>query len=184
MLFSQFKKYCSILLLLFLLISCVKDTDFDQTEDFLITPVVELNLIFFDLDASNFIDEGINNSMLIVRDTTVIDFLDDAEVQDAVKRIEFYFEFTNSIPRAFDINFDFLASNDDLNYSMNTTVAAGSSVMPVETIYVENIEGQEIEDLTKSNKVVVSASISSSDRDLEGTLRLRSKTTYFVEIDD
>ena len=46
-----------VLFLSLLVVACVKDTDFDQAEDIALTPVVELDLIYFDIDAGEFYDE-------------------------------------------------------------------------------------------------------------------------------
>jgi hypothetical protein len=183
MLFSQIKQYYLILLLL-ILSSCVKNTDFEQTDDFLLTPEVELNLIYFNLDASRFYDGIANNPILKVRDTTVVDFLDDTDIQERLKRVAFYFEFTNTIPRTFNVDFQFLNEGNVPTYTTNTEIESGSTGSPIQTIFMDNIEDLELEQLMTSNKVVVSVTIHSSDQNLNGTLDLRSKTSYFVEIDE
>jgi len=52
---------------------------------------------------------------------------------------------------------------------------------PVITEYIENVEGDDILSLTQAHKVVVTVTIPSSNENLEGTLNLKSKTTYFLE---
>ncbi len=163
------------------LISCIKDTDFDQTEDIALTPIVELDLIYFNLRADQFFDSINSNPILTVRDTTEIKFLDDTTLQESLKRAEFYFKFTNSIPRNFQVDFQFLSETNDTTYVAGTSVAEGALATPVITEFIENVEGDDILQLTKANKVVVSVTIPSSDENLEGTLNLKSKTTYFLE---
>ncbi len=161
--------------------ACIKDTDFDQAEDIALTPVVELDLIYFNLRASDFFDTINSNSILTVRDTTEIKFLDDSGLQESLKRAEFYFKFTNSIPRNFQVDFQFLSELNDTTYVTQTLVNQGATTTPVITEFVQNVEGDDILELTKANKVVVSVTIPSSDENLEGTLNLKSKTTYFLE---
>ncbi len=163
------------------LISCIKDTDFDQTEDIALTPIVELDLIYFNLRADQFFDTINSNPILTVRDTTEIKFLDDTGLQESLKRAEFYFKFNNSIPRSFQVDFQFLSETNDTTYVSGTSISEGAPATPVITEFIENVEGDDILQLTKANKVVVSVTIPSSDENLEGTLNLKSKTTYFLE---
>lgn len=161
--------------------ACIKDTDFDQTEDIALTPVMELNLIYFNLSANRFFDTINSNPILTVRDTTEIRFLDDNSLQEKLKRAEFYFKFTNSIPRNFQVDFQFLSETNDTTYVAQTSVSEGTISTPVITEFTENIEGEDILRLTQANRVVVSVTIDSSEENLNGTLNLKSKTTYFLE---
>lgn len=161
--------------------ACIKDTDFDQAEDIALTPVIELDLIYFNLRAEQFFDTINSNPILTVRDTTEIRFLDDSTLQESLKRAELYFKFTNSIPRSFQVDFQFLSEFNDTTYVSGTSVAQGTLTAPVITEFTDNVEGENILLLTQAHKVVVSVTIPSSDENLEGTLNLKSKITYFLE---
>lgn len=161
--------------------ACIKNTDFDQAEDIVLSPVIELNLIYFNLDASDFYDAITSNPILTVRDTTEIKFLNDSTLHESLKRVEFYFQFTNSIPRDFQVDFQFLSERNDTAYFTQTYVDQGTLSTPVVTDFIENIEGDAIFDLTRANKVVVSVTIPSSIENLDGTLNLKSKAIYFLE---
>ena len=174
----------SVLCFILLLMACVKDTDFDQAQDITLTPVVELDLIYFNLDAGEFYDDVNNVPRLTVTDTTEIRFLDDTDTQESLRRAEFYFKFTNSIPRTFQIDFMFLSEQSDTTYTTQTTVAEGTVQNAVVTEFEEIIEGAEILQLTMANRVVVAVTIPLADPNLEGTLNLQSKTTYYLEIRD
>jgi hypothetical protein len=167
-----------------LFMACVRDTDFDQANDIVLTPVVELDLIYFTIEAGDFFDETTNTPILTLTDTTDIRFLDDTEVQENLRRAEFYFKFTNSIPREFQIDFQFLSEQNDTTYTAQTFVNEGAVSEPVITEFLENVEGEGILQLTQSRKVVVSVTIPSSNADLEGELNLQSKTTYYLEVSD
>lgn len=162
--------------------SCVKDTDFDQSEAIALTPVVELDLIYFTLTAPDFFDSISNTPRLMVVDTTEIRFLDDSGIQENLKRAEFLFNFKNSISRSFQVNFQFLSEQNDTTYTVQTTVHEGTVAAPETTRFTETVEGEEIVQLTQANKVVVTVTIPSADENLEGTLNLQSKITYFLEI--
>ena len=167
-----------------LLFSCVKDTDFNQAENVVLTPVVELDLIYFNAEAGEFFDSITNTSILTIRDTTEIRFLDDTSIQESLIRAEFLFNFTNSIPRAFEVNFQFLNDQNEETYATSTAVNAGTELAPVLTQFIDTVEGEEILQLTMADKVVVSVTILSSDSSLQGVLNLQSKTTYYLEIRD
>ena len=63
---KQFILLTSILLF----VSCFDGTDFDQTNEVVLTPEIELDLIYFNLEASNFYDYANNTEVLVVEDTT------------------------------------------------------------------------------------------------------------------
>ena len=172
----------SFLVLLFLITGCIKDTDLDQADDIALTPINELKLIHFNIAADTSYDETTATEILTVRDTTEIRFLDDQEIQDGLRRVDFYFKFTNSIPRDFDVDFMFISEMNDTTYVMQTPVASGTLQNPVVTEFVEVVEGDDITNLTLSNRLVVSVTIPSADENLEGFLNLQSKTTYYLEL--
>jgi len=161
--------------------SCVRDTDFNQAEDVALTPIIELDLISFNLSANNFYDSINSNPILSVTDTTEIRFLNDGELQDRLQKAEFYFKFTNSIPRNFQVDFQFLSETNDTAYVAGTRVDEGQPATPVITEYTEIVENADIFKLTQANKVVVTVAIDSSSQNLEGDLNLKSKTTYFLQ---
>jgi len=167
--------------IMFLLVACIKDTDFEQANDVALTPTVELNLIHFDLSASDFFDSNTSNPILTVRDTTELRFLNDTEIQEGLIRAEFYFKFTNSIARNFIADFQFLSEENDTSFTTQTTITQGTLATPIITEFTENVEGDAILDLTMASKVVVSVTIPSSDATLTGDLNLKSKTTYYTE---
>ena len=163
-------------------VSCVRDTDFNQAQDVTATPVVELNLIYFDVDGGEFFDSTTNTPILTLRDTTEIRFLDDSGIQESLLRAEFYFRFTNSIERDFLVDFQFLTEMGDTTYTTQTQVNMGAVGAPVVTEFSQNVEGEDIMQLTMADRVVVSVTIPSSEAGLQGSLNLQSKTTYYLEI--
>lgn len=159
--------------------ACIKNTDFDQGEDIFLSPIVDLNLIYFDLTTRDFYDSINAVPILTIRDTTEIKFLDDSTLLKNLQRVEFYFKFTNSIPRDFQVDFQFLSEMNDTAYVTGTSVLQGNVLNPVGTEFLENVEGDGILQLTQANKIVVSVSIPPNSENLEGSLNLKSKATYF-----
>ncbi|WP_443632465.1 hypothetical protein ABXT64_08300 [Candidatus Marifrigoribacter sp. Uisw_064] len=162
--------------------SCVKDTDFDQADDIVITPVLELDFIYFALDENDYFNPITGEQLLTVSDTTSLNFLDGTFVQEDLKRAEFLFRFENSVNLDFITEFRFLNDNNVLKYELVIDIPAGSTTAPLLLEHIENIEDQGIIDLTRASKVVVNVTVPTSIENIEGALNLQSKTTYFLEI--
>src|SRR5690606_3941254 len=130
--------------------ACIRDTDFDQSENIVLSPVVELDLIYFTLQGTDFFDTINSQPIPTLRDTTLIKFLDDSTLHESLKRAEFYFRFSNSIPRSFVVDFQFLSEANDTTYVAQTTVAEGLPTVPVISEFIDNVEGDDILQLTKA----------------------------------
>ncbi|CAI8205196.1 MAG: Uncharacterised protein [Flavobacteriaceae bacterium] len=168
---------------LLLCVCCFDDTDFDQANDVLVTPEIELDLIYFNLEASKFYDYTNNTEILVVQDTTDLDFLGGNDIANILKGADFFFEFTNSIPRSFNVSFDFLNQDNVSKYLMQTTVASATADQPVVSYFIQSLDELQIKELTKAKKVLVTVTIPSSSQDLTGVLNLQSKTTYYLQIE-
>jgi hypothetical protein len=173
--------YLGIFFLIVFLSACVKDTDFDQASDIALNPIVELDLIYFDLPAIRFFDTIASSPILTVTDTTALPFLNDEDIGRNLNRAEFYFKVTNSIERDFQVVLEFLNEQNAVKYSTQFFVGQGTLESPVVTEYIQNVEGVDKRNLTKSEKVAVSVTLPSSNKNLDGTIKLESKTTYFME---
>lgn len=181
-------KYCFVYITIFVLvlfsaISCTKDVDFDQAENVQLTPEVELNLIFFNLVADDFFDQVTQTPRLVVSDTTDIEIYDGDAIQESLRRAEFEFNFTNSIPRQFDVDFEFLTLENTITYTTGTDVLQGQNGEAIESQFIEEIEGEDLANLLEARKVVVTVTIPDANAALQGSLNLQSKTTYFLEIE-
>ena len=162
--------------------ACVKDTDFDQADDIVITPVVELDFIYFNLDNSDYFNPITGEQRLTVSDTTNLNFLDGTFVQEDLKRAEFLYIFENSAAIEFVTEFKFLSESNELKYEFAIPIPAGSLTAPLLFEHIENIENEGIIELTQARKVVVNVTVPTSIENIEGALNLQSKTTYFLEI--
>ncbi len=162
--------------------ACVKDTDFDQADDIVVTPVVELDFVYFTLDSDDYIDPDTGDSRLMVSDTTRLNFLDSDFAREDIVRAEFTFRFTNSLEQNFNTEFLFLNDNDQLRYEFSIPIAGGTVSQPTLTEHIQNIENEEIAELTRATKVVINVNAPTTVDNPNGTLNLQSKTTYFLEI--
>lgn len=179
------KNICLLFLVtsvLFLFNACVKDTDFNQTDAIELTPLVELDFIFFNINSQNFTDLGINNT--IVSDTTDLDFLDSGIVSENIIRADFYFRNSNSFPVSFLAQYQFLNDNNEIKYEVIVPVQAGNNIDPVITEFTEIIENNALVNFTMATKVVVNTIATSSLNNINGNLDLQSKATYYLRIEE
>jgi len=177
----NFKNLLYVFTVILIVQGCVEDTDFDQVDDVVFTPEIELDLIYFDLNADEFFDATTNTPRLTVSDTTDLEFLDANTITGSIQKIDFFFDFNNAIPRSFEVDFQFLKNDNTITYTTGTNVQAGSVAAPVRTIFTEEVEGPELNDIESASKVVVNVTIPEANETLEGNLTLQSKATYFIE---
>jgi hypothetical protein len=89
----EFIKFKLILFYLcIILISCTKEVNFDQADDFQISPVIDSSLIFLNEPVIEFLDNGIEIGF--IQDSVDITIFSDKFIQDNLIKAEFVFEST------------------------------------------------------------------------------------------
>ena len=165
-----------------LFMACVKDLDFDQTDDILLSPVVAIDFVFFNINSEKFSE--ISPTNLVVTDTVFFDFLNEDFLVDNLIKADFYFKNTNSLPSQLITQYQFLDENNELHYEITIPVNSGAINNPVITEYTEIIDEASIGNLTSSNKLVVNVIAPSPLVNFDGTLNLESKTTYYLRLEE
>ncbi len=180
---------CSMVLIM-LSISCVKDVDFDQTEDVVLTPVFELDFIYSEFDTSQFIDPDTDPTIVIpevvINDTLNYDLLGTDFVVDNLERVELTFEFINTIQRDFTFSFGFLNDAGQRigpSYTIIANAGMGAGTEPVITNEIIVLDNATINVLGAATKLVSSIRVQNVNSTLEGMLELKSKGTYFINYD-
>ena len=175
-----------ILCVLILSISCVKDLDFEQAEDVVLTPTYEVDFVYFKVDTNRFADFDIDPTIfipeVIVNDTLDYDLLGTDFVVDNLERVELTFEFRNSIERDFNFDFGFLDDNNQRIgplYSMTASTGNGEGTDPIVTTEVIVLDKGAINVLRTATKLVSSIRVQNVNSSLQGILELRSKGAYF-----
>jgi len=174
--------FFSIIIVSLFFTACIKDTDFDQTDEIEVTPALELDFVFFTLDANRFFDIDTGEYNLVVSDTTDFTFLNDDFTSENLLRAEFLFNTTNTFPVNFISKIEFLNASNQVFYEIQFPVNSGTINNPTVTEFIQIIEGSEIEDFTQANKVIVSINAASSVENLDGTFKFKSKTAYYLKI--
>jgi len=177
-----------ILLLLFIgFMSCVKDVDFDQAGDLLVTPALEVSLVRFNEPATRFVDNnGIEQDIIL--DSVRVEIFNDDFVVDNLKRAEFLFETTNSINRAFDAEIQFLNDNNELQKLIEFGVEASETNQEIVSITEEIFENDAVMDLTSTTKLLFIFTMQASndgsvlDENSLGNLKLKSKGAFYINL--
>ncbi len=171
-------------------ISCVKDVDFDQTEDVVLTPVFEIDFVYSRFNTDRFVNPEIDPSIVVpevfVNDTLDYDLLGTDFIVDNLERIELTFEFRNTIERDFEFTLGFLDDNGVQVGPFNRiTVNAGNGegVTPVVTTEVIVFDNATINILATAAKLISTIQVQNINSSLGGILEMRSKGTYFINYD-
>ena len=161
--------------------SCFKDVDFGQAEDITLDPDLEVDLLFYQLNETDFLDSQTGEYTSIISDTVRLEFLDDDYIQENLMYAALRFRHENRFPSAINSNIKFLGENGRNQLNVAYTIPAGmeGSSSIIDTVRV--IDDNEIGKLKRSIKMVVQLEILDSNKDLEGELDFMSKGLFRFE---
>ncbi|WP_299277375.1 hypothetical protein [uncultured Psychroserpens sp.] len=166
--------------------SCVSDVDFDQAENILPTPVFEASLIFSNLEGPSFVDDVTQDEVLILTDTTRLEYINSDFFVDQLAKTELTFEFTNSIDRNFNIDLVFVTDADEQRYLAQIDVPSGQHDAPIEVTSSFLIEEPELSTFEEATKLIYRITLPASTNPIDattlGSLKLESKATFYFEL--
>jgi hypothetical protein len=174
-------RFAGAIALLLTFYSCVKDTDFDQFDQIILEPVVDLNLVFWEVTADAFNNPNANLPLGTVRDTTEIRFLDDPDTRDSVVRADFLFEFDNTTASAYDIVIDFVTLSGMVTYTTQTTIGPGTLNTPEQQILIQEVFTPDVSNITQAGLIAINATVQGTPPD-QGSLQMKSKARFYLEI--
>ncbi|MDO5972108.1 hypothetical protein Q4Q35_20095 [Flavivirga aquimarina] len=181
---KELNKYLFLAIIIYLsLFSCVKEVDFDQADDFEISPVIESSLIFLDEPADSFIVNGVATPP--ISDYVEIDIFNNEFVVDNLIKADFVLEATNSINRGFEIQVDFINDIDQLVHTFTFSAPPSTDGSDVLSNHTEVFEGESLIALKNTSKLVFTLSILSGgaiDQSMPGRIALRSKAIFYLNI--
>lgn len=177
--------YSIVMLSIFIcMISCVKDVDLEQVESRSNINVFKTNIISFDKPVSAFYD--INAVKIIVSDTINIGYVI-GKYEDNLIKTDFLIEVTNSTNRAYQVEFDFLNKDHELQYSISFDVSASHNNRDIVFEYDEVFEGMELELVKATNFIIPKLNLLPSEGstldDSRGKLKLKSGTSLYYRRD-
>ena len=169
-----------------LFLSCVDDTDFDQAENILATPVLESSLIFSNLSSSNFINDDTQLEVTELIDTTRLEYINSDFFVDQLLKTNLTFRFTNGLDRGFNVSFEFVTDDNELRYQAQVEVPPGQPdnlVLVESNFLIEEPELSTFEEATKLiYRITLPPTTSPIDIDTPGILKLESKATFYFEL--
>ncbi len=175
-------KYIGLLVLTFFSLSCSSDLDFDQAYDIKLEPVIEANLATFDVQAHQFVSNGVERNIADVKD---LDVFNDDFFKENLTRADFYFEINNTINRRFRLNVYLLDDDDTILYTIPFNVPAYSGT--VNTIIERDIfEKVKVNVLKNTTKIAFVAALLPGpplNENSLGSLKLRSSATIYLTVE-
>jgi hypothetical protein len=181
---SDIIKVVKLFGLLFLVFSCTSDLDFDQVDDLKLKPVFVANLIYFDLPANAFVDNGTEQN--IAFDAQDFDPFRNSLLREDLMKAEFNFEISNTIERAYKIDLILIDAQNNPIETLTFTIPAYTGTNNTFR-FSEVFENQRLVNLKKTTKigfVITMAAGTALNENSLGNLKLRSAATLYFEIED
>lgn len=175
-------KITGFLFILFFHFGCSSDLDLNQVQDARAEPVVVANLASFEAQANQFVTGGVEQTLSIA--ATNFDVFRDAFFTENLQRADFFFEFNNTINRAYLINVVLLDANNTPLYSINFAVPAYSGVTNIVTS-TDVFQNTKLDLLKKTVKLAFVATLLPGpilSETSTGSLKLRSSATVYLVI--
>lgn len=177
------KNFLTIIILSILSVSCSSELDFNQVNDLKLEPVVVANLASFDIPANQFVSGGIEQT--VSGDLLDFNVFRDAYFNKSLVRADLFFEFNNTINRAYIINLIFRNGNDTPIYTILFNVPAyspGQSLVIKREIF-ENTNLDLLKSTTKIAFVVTMLPGQVLTESSLGSLKLRSSATVYLVLE-
>ena len=163
--------------------SCSSDLDFNQVNDFKLEPIIVANLVSVDVPANQFVSGGIEQTL--TEELLDFDVFRDAYFKKSLVRADFFFEFNNTINRAYIINLIYLDTNDTPVYTIPFNVPAYSGVqnLVTKTEIFENTKLDLLKTATKLAFVVTMLPGPGLSESSLGSLKMRSVATVYLVVE-
>ncbi|MDO5978028.1 hypothetical protein [Flavivirga spongiicola] len=183
---KQIINYSFLVITLYLsFFSCAKKIDFEQADDFEISPVIESSLIFFDEPASSFLFNS--TEIISIKDSIEIDLFNNKFIVDNLIKADFVFETTNSINKAFQVQVDFINDAGQQSHMFIIPASPSTDGSDVLSNHVEEFEGDTLIALKSTKKLVFTLSLlpgGSINQTTPGRIKLKSKAIFYLNIGD
>ncbi len=175
--------YSSLIAILLVLLSfsCASDLDYDQVNNVQLEPVIVSNLAYFDVPANQFVTGGIEQPVFF--DVSTTNIFTEKIFTDKLRKVDLFFEVSNTINRGYTIDLVFLDNNNQQLYTSNFTVPpySGTENKVTKTEIFENAQLDLLKRTTKIAFILQMMSGPQLNENSPGSLKLRSGVTaYFV----
>lgn len=169
-----------VIILSFFALSCSSNLDFNQINDLRATPVIVANLASFDIPANQFVNGGMEQT--VAGDLLNFDIFSDTYFNNSLTRVDFYFEFNNTINRGYTINIYFLDSKNVPIYTIPFNIPAytGTQNLVTKPEVFQNTNLTLLKKITNIAFVVTMQPGPLLDKNSVGSLKLRSSATVYL----
>jgi len=172
----------SIPIVILFLSSCASDLDYNQVNDIKLKPVFISNLAYFDIQANEFVNGGVEQNVIFAAPTVAI--FNEKFFRDNLSRVDLFFEVNNTIKRNYKINLVFRDRNNQPVHSINFIVRAYSGV---ENLVKKNeiFENSSLDLLKRTTNITFTLTMFSGPQLSEsstGSIKLRSGITAYFRL--
>lgn len=102
--------------LIFSVVSCVKDIDFNQANQLELQPTYVASLLTFDLKQTSLFNLVTNTEIVTIENTYSFSFTRDVNIEKKVQKIVLNFQFNNPFNRNFEVEYLFFDTNNIATY--------------------------------------------------------------------
>lgn len=173
-------KISGIFFLLVLFMSCSSDLDLEQPTDLKLNPSFVGNFAYFDFQANQFVTSGVEQNSF--SNELFFDIVKYESVTQYLTQADFYFEFSNTISRAYSISVNFLDVNNVKLYSFLVAVPAYSG-SPILVKEKEIFQNTKLDLFRKTHKVAFQVEmlpgVPLTSNSL-GSIKMRSSATIYL----
>lgn len=124
----RFFKKINILICFLILSSCAESLDFNQLDDFSLTPNITSSLIYFTVTPAHFFDASGTIQQNSISDLTDFKGLASKSVRDAVVKIDFNVEIKNEFDREVTFRVEFLNNSNNVLYTFEPLIVASKEL--------------------------------------------------------
>lgn len=162
--------------------SCSSDLDFNQINDAKLAPTYVGNLSYFDLQAKDFIVNNLEQDLAF--NAQNFDVFRDKYFKSYLRKVDFYFEFENTIARSFNIEIILYDQNDQVLYVKPFSIPAytGTPNTITATDIFENAKLDLLKQTTRLGFAIVKNPGTALNVNSTGNLKLRSSATVYLVI--
>ena len=169
--------------------SCVKDTDFDQTDSLVVTPIVEVNLVEIQEPADTFLDD-LGDEVLNISDLIVFDVFSSDFVDENLLKAELVYEVTNTLNKAFEFKMEFYDLSKTLQHTISFNIENSPTNKPLVSEHTEVFDTSSLEALKRSSTLDITITLLSSPTGSvlttasKGMIALKSKGVFYLQLSE
>ena len=179
----RFKLKPLILLAIFSLFnSCINNADFDQV-NLDIEPIMNIPLVYFELDQLDFFDVENNTEIEFRTDITDLDIFESSTIRNNMYRLDLNYSIQKDFTRTVTLFVDFLDVNDNVTFSF-VPIGLNPAINDINSTQVLDTEANPQIFSTTKVRVTVRLTPGSAplDPDIERFIKFRSIGVFYLRI--